>query len=93
MSLTIIRTDPSSAMQRPWPLLAFLIALVIFGLIERGPIVRQWSAMYPSDHTEKTALQLCYIEDHGFNRLSPTARTVCYERWLPILAYAAQPDR
>jgi hypothetical protein len=76
-------------MKRPW-LFGFLIVLLIVGLIEHDLLIKHWSAMFPSDPAQKTALQLCYIEDREFNRLSPASRTACYEKWLPILSYAAQ---
>jgi hypothetical protein len=48
---------------------------VIFGFVERDQIIKYWSAAYPSDPAQKNALQLCYVEDHQFNRLSSAART------------------
>jgi hypothetical protein len=79
----------AAEMKRPW-FFGFLIALVIFAVIEHDPIVRQWIGMYPSDRHQRTALALCYTEDHQFNRANAAARAACYEKWLPILSYMAQ---
>jgi hypothetical protein len=70
--------------------LLFLTTLVIFAVIEHDPIVKAWTAMYPSDRNKKTALSLCYAEDHQFSRASAAARADCYEKWLPILSYTAR---
>jgi hypothetical protein len=72
-----------ASMDRLWFLLT-LIALVFFGVIEHGPIVRQWNAMYPSDPNERKALAQCYSENHQFNRANAEDRSACYDRWLPI---------
>jgi hypothetical protein len=70
--------------KRPWFFLT-LIAVVLFAAIEHGPIVEQWTAMYPSDRHQKTALTLCYSENHQFNRASAEARAACYDKQLPTL--------
>jgi hypothetical protein len=69
-------------------LIALLIIAGVFLVVERDGVIAKWSAMYPTDPREKAALQLCYIENQQFNRLSDQARQGCYEKWLPRL-----PDR
>jgi hypothetical protein len=64
-------------------LIPFLIVAGVLLVGERNGIIADWRAMYPTDPREKTAIQLCYIENHQFNRMSDEARKGCYERWLP----------
>jgi hypothetical protein len=67
-------------------LIPLLVIAGVFLVIEHDGVIAKWSAMYPTDPREKAALQLCYQEDHQFNRLSEEARKGCYEKWLPRLA-------
>jgi hypothetical protein len=67
-------------------LILFLVIAGVFFVRERNEVIAKWSAMYPSDPREKAALQLCYVEDHQFNRMSDQARKGCYEKWLPRLS-------
>jgi hypothetical protein len=68
----------------------FLIALGGFGLVEHRAVTAQWTAMYPNDPDRQVALQHCFEDNHQFNRLSPAARSFCYEKYLPEIA-AARP--
>ena len=67
-----------------------LFALLIVGTailaMNRDRVTAEWRAMYPTDARMLAALQLCYTENHQFNRMSNQARDGCYERWLPRLA-------
>ena len=67
-------------------LIPFLILAGAFVTLEYDGVIAEWRAMYPPDPREKTALQLCYVENHQFNRMSDQSRKACYERWLPRLA-------
>jgi hypothetical protein len=69
-------------------LIAVLLASVAIGVVDIDAVAAWWLAMYPSDPEQTTALQLCYIENHQFNRMSADARHDCYKKWLPILAFA-----
>jgi hypothetical protein len=76
---------------RAAPVLAiFLIMVTVAAAIGHSALVKEWRAMYPSDPTQRTALQLCYIENHQFLRWNAKARDACYEKWLPILAFRAR---
>jgi hypothetical protein len=76
---------------RAAPVLAvFLTTVAVAAAIGHSALVREWRAMYPSDPTQRTALQLCYIENHQFLRSNAKARDACYEKWLPILAFKAR---
>ena len=68
-------------------LVATLLASLVLGVVDFGAIPAWCRAMYPSDPEQKTALQLCYIENHQFNRMSAAARHDCYAKWLPILVF------
>jgi hypothetical protein len=68
-------------------LIAVLFASVAIGVVNIDAIGGWWRAMYPRDAEQQTALQLCYIENHQFNRMSAEARHDCYGKWLPILAF------
>ena len=67
-----------------------LFTLLIVGAallaMNRDRAAAEWRAMYPIDARKLAALQLCYTENHQFNRMSNQARDDCYERWLPRLA-------
>jgi hypothetical protein len=56
-------------------LVVLLIAAAAILAVERDPIIAEWTATYPSDPALKMSLQLCYIEDRQFNRLSSASRT------------------
>jgi hypothetical protein len=49
-------------MERLWFFLT-LIVLVLLGVIEHDPIVKQWAAVYPADPNERSALAECYSEE------------------------------
>jgi hypothetical protein len=69
-------------------LIPFLIIAGVFLVLEHNQVIAEWRAMYPSDPREKAALQLCYDDNHQFNRMSDKASKGCYQKWLPRL-----PDR
>ena len=71
----------------------FLIAAGIFIAFNYHAIATEWREMYPSDPNSRTALQLCFIENHQFVRSDAEQRDGCYERWLPILAFKARLDK
>jgi hypothetical protein len=66
-----------------------IIAAAATLAVERDAIIAGWITIYPSDSAMKMALQLCYIEDRQFSRLSSASRKNCYEKWLPILSAVA----
>jgi hypothetical protein len=45
--------------------------------------------LYPPDPAERQALELCFVQDHDFNRLDAGERENCYRRVLaPVAAQA-----
>jgi hypothetical protein len=63
----------------------FLIVGAAFVSLEYKGVITEWRAMYPTDAKQQAALQLCYVENHQFNRMSNEDRESCYEQWLPRL--------
>lgn len=70
-------------------LLEVIVAIV---LLEREKIATAWREIYPSDPMRRTALHLCYVENHQFIRLNAVLRQDCYNRWLPILSQVRRMD-
>jgi hypothetical protein len=84
----MISAMPTSALRYLWQspiLVPFLLIAGLVLVLEHNELIAKWHAMYPTDPREKAALQLCYVDDHQFNRLSAEARNGCYEKWLPRL--------
>jgi hypothetical protein len=50
---------------------------------------RFYGDIYPTDPTKREALDLCFTQDHQFNRLDANARASCYSRALLPAAAAA----
>jgi hypothetical protein len=49
-----------------------------------------YESIYPSDSAKRQALDLCFLQDHKFNRLDPEERDACYLRNLtPAIGRAA----
>jgi hypothetical protein len=67
-------------------LIALLIIAGVFGAVEHDGVIAKWRVMYPTDPKEDAALQLCFGENHQFNRMSDQARKDCYEKWIPRLS-------
>jgi hypothetical protein len=72
---------------------AFLIAAGIFIAFNYNAIAAEWREMYPSDPNRRTAIQLCYIENHQFMRSDTEQRDACYDRWLPVLVFQARLEK
>jgi hypothetical protein len=69
-----------------FPLL--LIALGVYGLVERDMLNDEWAAMYPEDPAQQTALAHCTQDNVLFNRFSAAARAACYQKYLQLAAPA-----
>ena len=48
-----------------------------------------YEGIYPSDPVKRQALDMCFMEDHQFNRLDAAARDACYRRTLFTLGEAS----
>jgi hypothetical protein len=62
-----------------------LIIAGVFGITEHDRVSAEWREIFPTERREATALQLCYAENHQFNRMSDQARKGCYDKWLVTL--------
>ena len=58
----------------------------VLGALHRVTVMAEWRAMYPTNPREMAALQLCFAENHQFNRMSDKARKDCYGEWMPRLS-------
>jgi hypothetical protein len=51
-------------------------------LMYPGAVRALYLELYPSDPAKAEALELCFAENHAFNRLDPGEREGCYRRLL-----------
>jgi hypothetical protein len=72
-----------------FPLL--LIALGVFGLVDRDMVNDAWTAMYPGDPARQAALARCVSEDGFLNRFSAAGRAACYQKYLQVELAPAAP--
>jgi hypothetical protein len=68
-----------------------------FAAIHPDAVKAFYENIYPSDPAKRQALDMCFTEDHKFNRLDATERDACYKRTMFTLgevspAGAAQPS-
>jgi hypothetical protein len=56
-----------------------------FAVMNPGVVRAFYQDIYPSDPAKRQALELCFLQDHKFNRLEPDAREACYGRMLQPL--------
>jgi hypothetical protein len=52
-----------------------------------------YEQLYPSDATQRRALNECFTQDPAFNRLDPAAREACYRHSQASVAGAAAAAR
>jgi hypothetical protein len=74
-----------------------LAAIVIggVGVVAAYPnVVRGYYLdIYPADPAKQQALELCFLQDHRFNRLDADARESCYRHaLLPAESAASMPE-
>jgi hypothetical protein len=66
-------------------LLRSTLAAVVFGLggayiaTHGEAIINLYEALYPNDPAKRQALDMCFLENHDFNRLDAAQRTACYQ--------------
>ncbi len=66
------------------------LALVVIGAgayaaMNPGIVNAFYRDIYPDDPAKRQALELCFMQDHTFNRLDASARDACYQRMLQPL--------
>jgi hypothetical protein len=65
-------------------LLKVTLVAVVFGLgayagTHSEAIFNIYDALYPSDAAKRQALDMCFLENHAFNRLDASQRDACYQ--------------
>ena len=53
-----------------------------FAAMNPGVVKAFYEDLYPSDPAKRQALDLCFMQDHKFNRLDAGERDGCYRRML-----------
>jgi hypothetical protein len=53
-----------------------------FAALNPGVVKAFYEDIYPSDPTKSEALDMCFMENHTFNRLDSGERDACYKRML-----------
>jgi len=56
-----------------------------FTITNPGVVTGFYEDLYPSDPAKRHALELCFMQDHKFNRLFANERDACYHRMLSSL--------
>jgi hypothetical protein len=56
-----------------------------FAATNPGVVKGFYDDLYPSDPAKREALDMCFMENHQFNRLDADARDACYKRMLQPL--------
>jgi hypothetical protein len=76
------------ALARPIRRGVMLLAVVGAGgfvAMNPGVVKGFYEDLYPSDPAKRQALELCFMQDHKFNRLDADQRDACYHRLLSSL--------
>jgi len=77
---------------RRWAVMAAIVAGGGFVVLNPGVVRAFYQDIYPSDPAKRHALELCFLQDHQFNRLEPNARENCYHRMLQPLGEIATSE-
>jgi hypothetical protein len=68
---------------------AIFLAAGVVASMHFQDISRFYRDIYPTDPVKREALDLCFTQNHQFNRLDPVARASCYSHaLLPAAAMA-----
>jgi len=63
-----------------------------FAAMNPGAVKAFYEDIYPSDPGRRQALDMCFMEDHKFNRLDAAERDSCYQRALPSVGATPVPS-
>lgn len=64
-----------------------------FAAMNPGVVKAFYDQIYPSDPAKREALDLCFMQDHKFNRLDADERDSCYQRMLQPLGEINSSER
>jgi hypothetical protein len=70
---------------RRWVMMLAVVGTGGFVVTNLGMVKTFYEALYPGDPAKRHALELCFMQDHKFNRLDPGEREACYHRMLSSL--------
>ena len=56
-----------------------------YAVTNPGMVKALYRGIYPSDPAKREALDMCFMENHEFNRLDADQRDTCYKRMLQPL--------
>jgi hypothetical protein len=59
-----------------------VIAAGVFAAMNPGVVKAFYEDIYPNDPAKREALDMCFMENHTFNRLDTDQRDSCYKRML-----------
>lgn len=62
-----------------------VIGAGVFAATNPGVVKAFYHDIYPDDPAKRQALELCFMQDHKFNRLDSADRDACYARMLQPL--------
>ncbi|HTZ37707.1 MAG TPA: hypothetical protein VMB84_16875 [Stellaceae bacterium] len=72
---------------------AVLLGIVVggggFAAAHPGAVRSLYEDIYPSDPGKRQALELCFMQDHTFNRLDAVARDNCYRHMMLAVGEAS----
>jgi hypothetical protein len=69
-----------------------VIGAAAFAITNPGLVKGFYEDLYPSDPAKRQALELCFMQDHKFNRLFADERDACYHRMLSSLGEIPTAD-
>jgi hypothetical protein len=68
---------------------AIVVGAGAFAAMNPGVVKAFYEDLYPSDPAKRQALDLCFMQDHKFNRLDAGERDACYQHMLQPLGEVA----
>src|SRR5215469_17880581 len=70
-----------------------VIGAGVFAAMNPGVVKAFYEDIYPSDPAKRQALELCFMQDHKFNRLDSGEREACYKRMLMLVGAVSSSDQ
>lgn len=70
-----------------------VIGSAAFAAMNPGVVNAFYHDIYPDDPAKRQALELCFTQDHKFNRLDSDARDACYKRMLQPLGEVTSSEQ
>jgi len=64
-----------------------------FAAMNPGVVKAFYRDIYPDDPARRQALELCFMQDHKFNRLDTGEREACYKRMLMLVGAVSSSDQ